>query len=203
VRRHSFSFGLDLVLPILFGVLFVLDINLMLAVTAVWVGILTLRSNARRDRKLSPLPLMGSLVSAVIFGSIVYAAASYEPTMTKLQLLSREISFPAKEIELAELAYLTSRANPDRQFTIRFSFPDADKQQVVHLPDQTVTLRQLLDAIERDTGMQASFSSCGNGYSILRGKDCCFGLHIQASYLGEEPFELYAYVDERFERLNR
>ncbi|WP_146115806.1 MULTISPECIES: hypothetical protein [Pirellulaceae] len=201
--RHSLSIGFDIVLPIILGTVFVLNIMFMLLVPLVWVILFHMRSNARRDKRLPALPLFGNLVGACTFAAIVYAAASYEPTKTKLQYLGREQTFPLKRIELGELAYLTSSSNVDRQFTINFSFPDAQKLQVVHLPDETVTLQQLLDAVEHDTGMEGRFHSCGNGYSIIQGEDCCFGLNIGGTYFTEEAFDLDAYEEERFKRLNQ
>ncbi len=194
---HSLSIGFDIVLPIAVAVLFVLNLWFMLLGTIIWLGLIYMRSNSRRDRHRTPLPMVGSLVSVCLFSSIVYAAAAYGPTKIKQQHLSHELTFPTQEMELAELAYLTSRLNPDRQFLIQFSFPAADSQQVVHLPHETLTVRRLLEAIERDTGLEGRFHSCGNGYSVLFGEDCCFGLIVDGGYFTDEPFELYVYADER------
>ncbi|MEW4561128.1 hypothetical protein AB1K70_01295 [Bremerella sp. JC770] len=202
MSRHTISLGFDVVLPIVLGILFVLNIMLMVLVPIVWIALLSVRANSRRDRQLSPLPIAGCLLSVLLFGTIVFAAASYEPTKTKLQHLSREITFPTQDVELAELAFLTSRLNESRQFTIRFSFPDADRHKTVRLPETTVTVKQLLDAIERDTGMTGRFHSCGNGYSVLQGEDCGFGLYVNGKYFTNEEFDLFAYADDRFKRLS-
>ncbi|QDU76697.1 hypothetical protein Pan97_37520 [Bremerella volcania] len=97
--RHSISIGLDIVLPIVFGTLFVLNIVFMMAVPFAWMALLHMHSDSRRDKKLSPLPLFGSSVGACIFGTIVFSAASYEPTKTRLQHLSHELRFPSKDNE--------------------------------------------------------------------------------------------------------
>jgi len=200
--RHTISIGFDIMLPMVFGSLFVVNILFMVLVPVAWFALLYVRSSSRRDQKLAPLPLSGCLVGAFIFGTIVVAAASYEPTKTKIRHLSRELSFPTQDIELAELAFLTSRLNEARQVTIHFSFPETEKHKTVRLPETTVTLQQLLDAIERDTGMTGRFYSCGNGYSILQGEDCSFGLYVSGKYYTTEEFDLFAYADERFEQLS-
>jgi len=195
--RYSLSIGFDILLPIVFGTLFVLNIHFMFVVPFAWLFLLLMRSNSRRDQNLSPLPLAGSVGGALIFGTIVAAAASYEPTKTRQKHLNRELTFSTKNIELAELAFLTSRENEDRHFTINYSFCDADKHNVIHLTGTTVTLQQLLDAIERDTGMKGEFHSCGNGYSVLQGVDWGFGLSVHASRIQGETFDVYEYAYKR------
>jgi hypothetical protein len=56
---------------------------------------------------------------------------------------------------------------------------DADASQVVEWPARELSLRQFVEALETQTDLRHRFLSCGNGYSLLKGPDCGFGMILR------------------------
>lgn len=200
--RYSISIGFDLVLPIVFGTLFVLNIVFMLAVPVAWTILLYMRSNLRRDKNLSPLPLPRNLIAFGLFGIIVLAAHWYQPTKWERQLMERQVTVPAKDITLADLSFYLSRWNENRPILASFTFAETDKDKIIHLPSNSPTVRQTVEAIQRDSGIEGRFLHCGNGYSVLFGPDCSFGLNFSDCGIRGEPFDLYEYADQKLTELH-
>ena len=69
-----------------------------------------------------------------------------------------------------------------------FCFADADKNTVVEWPRRDLTIGEFLDAIESQTVLRHRFMHCGNGYTVLGGGDCCFGLYVRDPELAVPPF---------------
>ena len=128
------------------------------------------------------------LSSTLLFGGIVAAAAAYRPSKIEEQLLLRKLTLPATKMTLAELSYT---ATYDRQvfpMTISFCFADDDKETLITWPSLDVTLGEFLDAIESQSVLRRRFMHCGNGYTILGGGDCSFGLYVRDPKLAVPPF---------------
>ncbi|MFN3150089.1 hypothetical protein [Bremerella sp.] len=202
MSRHSISIGFDIVLPVVFGTLFVLHVILMLGVSSVWFALLYIRSNSRRDKNLTLLPLPGTLVAVGLFTTIVLAAHWYQPTKWEQQLMERRVALPTNEILLADLSFYFSRRNEDRPVLSSFTFRQEDRDKIIHLPSKNPTVRETLEAIQRDAGIEGRFLHCGNGYSVLFGPDCCFGLNVSASGIRGEPFDVIEYADQKLADLN-
>lgn len=200
--RHSLSIGFDILLPIVFGTLFILHVMFVMAVSSVWFALLYMRSNSRRDKNLSPMPLLGTLVAIGLFTTIVLAAHWYQPAKRERQLMERRVSLPADDVTLADLSFYFSRWNDEHPVLSSFTFSDADKDKVIHLPSKNPTVRQTLDAIQRDAGIEGQFRHCGNGFSILYGPDCCFGLNVHARGIQGEPFDVSEYAYQKLAELN-
>lgn len=132
--------------------------------------------------------MLNCFVSIILFGGIVAAASAYRPSKIEAQLLHREFKLPASQMTLAELSYT---ATYDRQvfpMTISFCFADADKETLIKWQRQGVTLGEFLDAIESHSVLRRRFMHCGNGYTILGGGDCSFGLYVRDPKLAVPPF---------------
>ena len=144
------------------------------------------------------------LASMLIFFGLVGSAAAYRPSKTEEQLLRREMTLPATQMTLAELSYVASYQDDRRIFPVRISirFADADKGMLIKWDRQDVTLGEFLDTIESQTHLRRRFMHCGNGYTILRGGDCCFGIHMRdpnplASSAPREQFDVDSYARNR------
>jgi hypothetical protein len=59
------------------------------------------------------------------------------------------------------------------------TFADSDRDAFVRWPSSRPTLREFIEAIESQTLLRHEFGHCGNGWTLLRGGDCSFGLVIQ------------------------
>ena len=128
------------------------------------------------------------LVSILLFGGLVGSAWAYRPTKIEGQLLRREMKLPATQMTLAELSYAAAYDRQVFPITISFCFADADKQTLITWPSLDVTLGEFLDAIESQSVLRRRFMHCGNGYTILQGGDCTFGLYVRDPELRVPPF---------------
>jgi hypothetical protein len=81
---------------------------------------------------------------------------------------------------LEELAGDPDGPRPDwRPFSVWISVPDDEKTQVIVFPETTITLRQFVGAIESQSTLRHRFAHCGNGWTMLWGGDCSFGVHLR------------------------
>jgi|GEM_PF-1981687 len=136
----------------------------------------------RRIRDAQSSAAIRSLMAmGVVFGGIIAFAAYYQPAKTVEQELQRSISLPSAEMSLAELAYAMSYDRQSYPIHVTLRFPDSAKDQVIRWPSQQVSVAEFLGAIESQTSLRGSFRHCGNGYTVLHGGDCCFGLAIRDS----------------------
>ena len=163
-------------------------------------------ARARVRSGLLRLATVNCLVSLLIFGGIVVSAAAYRPSKIVEQRLRREIKLPANETTLAELSYTAAAERWVFPITISFDFADADKGTLIRWHSQDVTLGEFLDAIESQSVLRRSFMHCGNGYTILGGGDCSFGLYIRdpelsASRLPRKRFDVDEYAKIRNHRI--
>ena len=128
------------------------------------------------------------LVSILLFGGLVGSAWAYRPTKIEGQLLRREMKLPATQMTLAELSYAAAYDRQVFPMTISFCFADDDKETLIKWQRQDVTLGEFLDAIESHSVLRRRFMHCGNGYTILGGGDCSFGLYVRDPKLAVPPF---------------
>ena len=110
------------------------------------------------------------------------------PSKIVEQQLDREIALTSTRMTLAELSYVA--AYDRRSFPIHtsFCFADADQDTLIEFPRRDLSIREFLDAIETQTVLRRRFMHCGNGYTILGGGDCCFGLYVRDPELAVPPF---------------
>ena len=93
-------------------------------------------------------------------------------------VLARPVQLDRTEMSLDELdRYLQSypRRFPTQ---IYINFTASQRNQHVRWPAQELTLGMFVQAIESQTPLRHRFHHCGNGWTLLGGGDCCFGLSI-------------------------
>jgi hypothetical protein len=52
-------------------------------------------------------------------------------------------------------------------------------ERVVRFPSKEPTIGEFIAAVESQTALRHRFHHCGNGYTILWGGDCSFGLFFR------------------------
>lgn len=126
--------------------------------------------------------------SVSLFVGFVAVAAFYRPAKIVEQQLEREISLTSTRMTLAELAYAASYDRHAFPIRTSFCFADADRDLEIEFPRHDLTIRELLSAVEAQTVLRRRFMQCGNGYTVLGGGDCCFGLYVRDPELAVPPF---------------
>lgn len=146
------------------------------------------RTRSRIRSGQTRFAITNMLASSLVFGGIVAAAATHRPAKIMEQQLGREIKLVSTQMTLAELSYSASYDHPSFPIRMSFCFADADKDTVIQWPRLELTLAEFLDAIESQTVLRRRFMHCGNGYTVLGGGDCCFGLYVRDPELAVPPF---------------
>jgi hypothetical protein len=146
------------------------------------------------------------LASVLLFVGLVTVAAMYRSSKIVEQQLDREIALTSTRMTLAELSYAASYDRRSFPMQTSFCLADADRDTVIEFPRRDLTIRELLDAIETQTALRRRFMHCGNGYTVLGGGDCCFGLYIRDPELAvptfpRERFDVDAYAADRDRRI--
>jgi hypothetical protein len=144
------------------------------------------------------------VVSVFLFVGLVSVAAMYRPSKVVEQQLDREIALTSTRMTLAELSYAASYDRSSFPIHTSFCFAAADQDTVIAFPRRVLTIREFLDTIETQTVLRRRFMHCGNGYTVLGGGDCCFGLYVRDPELAVPPFprdrfdvDAYAAVRDR------
>lgn len=146
--------------------------------------------------------IVGAIVAVAFFCSVVGAAAAYQPTKAGRQRLAQPLTLPAAKMTLAELAYLASYERDVFPILAHFSFRDADQRVAVDFRKRTMTLGEFFDAMDEQTELQYRINYCANGYTVLWGNSCCFGVFFSdsggdRSDVEHPRFDVHAYAAER------
>lgn len=189
MNRTMFSIASDVLVPATTGAIAavaIIPFSVLALIVCLATTVMKTRSRLRAGH--ARIAAAGALASILVFGGIVAAAALYRPPKIEEQLLRRNIRLSSTRMTLAELAY-TASYDP-RAFPVRmsFCFADADKHIVIKWPRRDLTIGEFLDAIESQTVLRRRFMHCGNGYTVLGGGDCCFGLYVRDPELVIPPF---------------
>jgi hypothetical protein len=150
------------------------------------VSIVFATRSRMRDGNLR-LATCGAIATTFVFVGVVTAAAVYQPTKVIEQQLSRSVTLPSTRMTLADLAELVTYNRRAFPIGISIGFDDEDKDIVVEWPSRELTVRDFLVAIESQTVLRHRFMHCGNGYTVLGGGDCSFGLYIREPKLAGTP----------------
>jgi hypothetical protein len=189
MTRRIPSITSDVLIAAVTGVIAAVSVIPFCVIALVVCGVATLRNAGSRLRAgRARMAIFGVLGSTLVFIGIVVAAASYRPCKVVEQVLQREITLPSTRMTLAELSYVASYERRSFPIHMSFCFADADRDIVVEWPRRDLTIREFLDAIESQTLLRRRFMHCGNGYTVLGGGDCCFGLYIRDPELAVPPF---------------
>jgi hypothetical protein len=177
----SFTTG-HTVTPLLLGAILVASVLPIREVVAVaWMVILfvCVRDYIREgQRRLAVLALFLQL--AVMSG--VVTAATLAPNKITDRILDKAVTLPEREMTLADLdRYIEEHQYRHDAFPIMvwLTFVESDGARTVEFPGTEITLRQFVNAIENQTPLRRRFSGCGNGYTVLWGNDCSFGLCLR------------------------
>ena len=137
---------------IFFSVAPVVEVLYMGAI--LWIPLLAWREHARA-KKYGFWP--GFLVRFTVFATIITVALLLP---VKQQDTLRMGPFSRVEISLSDVS---------EHFVGRAEFPVARGHSVVRLPSLQPTFREVVSAVERDTGLHARVGYCGTGATLLGG----------------------------------
>lgn len=128
------------------------------------------------------------LITHLVVTALTVAMAVAAPGKTIDLVLARPVKLAKEQMTLAELQEYYDQERWSA-FSARFSFnvPAEIESQTVIFPSTEMTLREFLQSLESQTPLRYRMSHCGNGYSILRGGDCCFGVFVH------DPANPYSY----------
>ena len=111
---------------------------------------------------------------------VVITVAAFAPVKVTDRLMERPVTIPKTEMTLAELnEYCQLHRRGNLPIHIYVEFYEADSTRTVHWSAERMTLRQFIAALESQTPLRHRFSGCGNGWTILWGNDCSFGLSMR------------------------
>lgn len=160
-----------------------------------WCGLAVFMWRAYRRRvHADDRHVVGGLVAGLsIFAGILFAADRYEPAKTIYKIESRQLDLPSREVQLADLAWMTVYERERFPVRLRLSFSHSKRKQVVKLRSQNATLRELLASLEGQFGFSHKYHGCLNGTSVLTGGNAAFGLELRATATSEQQFDVDAY----------
>jgi hypothetical protein len=177
----SFTIGHTLT-TLMLGVALVVSILPFREVAGVvWLVVLfvSVRSYIRQgQRQLAVLTFWLQL--AVMSG--VVTAAVLAPTKIVDRILDRPVRLPERRMRLADLDhYIEEHGFRGDAFPtiLWIHYVESDEPQSVEFPGTDITLRQFVATIENQTALRHRFHGCGNGYTVLWGNDCSFGLSLR------------------------
>ena len=119
-------------------------------------------------------------IPIVAMGAVLWLAI--EAPKTKDEIMERQVVLPKTRTTLGELRDWTEGARPlglRLPIHVSMSLLDSETSQTVEWPARELSLREFVTAIENQTPLRHRFRSCGNGYTIWKGEDCCFGLSFR------------------------
>jgi hypothetical protein len=152
----------------------------------IWLSLLIVRYR-RRGRASVIITQCGVL-------ALLLVAATLAPVKIAQHILDRPVVLDAKRMSLQQLAdYVRSPIHRYRNVPIWawLIFAEEDKEKVVEWPSKQMTLAEFIAAIESQTPLRHQFHGCGNGWTLLWGNDCCFGLSLSDPELRARPRKRY------------
>ena len=167
-------------LPSLLGAVAVVSVvPINFAAFGLWLVLLAscVWKQLRHQRRI--LAVTAVMIQVAVIVAIV-TGAHLAPGKTTDRFLDRTITLPESRMTLEELAGDPNAPRPEwRPFWVRISVPDDEKMQVIVFPETTISLRQFVSSVESQSTLRHRFAHCGNGWTILWGGDCSFGLHLR------------------------
>jgi hypothetical protein len=170
---------LQLVALALFGfVVIATPIPLNIAAFVAWI--LFVRSRARRYcsnvRSLRTGAFYAVQASAM---TLILLVAAVAPGKVEDREKSRHITLPKQAMTLEELAEPVQHGW-HRFYYCSVNVPTGLADRLVWFPSRELTVGEFISAVEAQTPLRHRFHHCGNGYTILWGGDCSFGLRFHA-----------------------
>jgi hypothetical protein len=146
------------------------------AALVIW-AILLARWVTRRVRESGQRAGATELVIQLVTMSVLVLAAASAPVKVTDQVKAWHITLPRQSMTIGELEEPECSGLP-RMFPslIRIGAPDILASRVVRFPSRELTVGELIATVEAQTPLRHRFGHCGNGWTILWGGDCSFGL---------------------------
>jgi hypothetical protein len=160
------------------GLLSIAVLPLREMVFLIWLVALIARFRGYLRRRQHGIALAVLLVQVAAMTAVI-SLARYAPVKTRDRLLARRVILPKAEMSLAELRDLAEL--PEREgmpLRVSVSYPETYARRVIRWPTREMTLREFIEAVEAQTPLRHRFASCGNGFTVLWGEDCGFGLRL-------------------------
>jgi hypothetical protein len=163
----------------------VLPINALVLVFWLSITIEAFRMRLRGKQRMHAF--VGLACTLMVVSSVLIAAAHYKPTKTVEKALNRIVMLDSTEMSLAHLDYCAAYHRDRFPVRLSFTFADDDKNFIVKWPSRSPTLGQFIEHIETQSPLRHRFLHCGNGWTLLHGGDCSFGLSIRDPQLIGPP----------------
>jgi hypothetical protein len=179
-------------------------IPLNLGLLMLWVCLTCKVFRERRRRRHRKHAAIGLACSVMTVSFVLVGAARYKPTKTVENFLYQDVSLEFPQMSLAELDDYSRWHREEFPIRVHWTFADADKDIVVTWASPSPTLREFIDNVESQTQLRHRFEHCGNGWSLLHGGDCSFGLSFRDPELtGPPPRRKRVYDSDSYVPPNR
>jgi hypothetical protein len=150
-----------------------------LGIWAFLVNMWMRRHRRASGRRAGTADLVIQLVSMIW----VLAAAELAPCKTVDRVKARTMTVPLQAMTIGQLQEPIEH-NLDRpSFLYSIGAPTDIAGRIVSFPSRELGVSEFIAAIEAQTPLRHKFQHCGNGYTILWGKDYAFGLRFDAPHL--------------------
>jgi hypothetical protein len=88
------------------------------------------------------------------------------------------MTVPLQAMTIGELQEPLAHDLDRPSFLYSIGAPPDMAWRIVRFPSRDLTVAAFIAAIEAQTPLRHKFQHCGNGYTILWGKDCAFGVRF-------------------------
>lgn len=131
------------------------------------------RSGIRRANAIMQCVLMTGLI----------VGATYAPYKKTEEILARRVTLPKARMTLGELRDWIEIPSPSSGLPVRIipSFDPREENQWVDWTARELSVREFLTELEEQTDLRHRFASCGNGWTLLGGEDCSFGIRLYST----------------------
>jgi hypothetical protein len=180
--RVSFSPLVDVAWALLTGAVAAISLIPMNVIAIlIWLPLVI-----RRYRRLGKRSILVTQFGVL---AVVLVGAALAPCKTTDALLARRVHLDARQMSLQQLDAYVSSPESRQRFPIwaSFAFAEDEKDEVVSWPSEDMTLAEFIAAIESQTVLRHRFRHCGNGWTLLSGGDCSFGLIIRDRGFAADP----------------
>jgi predicted PurR-regulated permease PerM len=143
--------------------------------------VLLMTTVRRYERRAQPRGALCAAALEVVIVVAIVAMAVAAPGKTRDKVLDRPVKLPKAEMTLAEIKELAEEGPRRESFPIHLSvrLQEADAATNVLFAREEMSLQEFVAAVESQTPIRHRFHSCGNGYTILEGEDCSFGMSLR------------------------
>jgi hypothetical protein len=117
------------------------------------------------------------LVALLGLMSAIALAAASAPCKVVDRVKARRLTLPRQEMTLGEMREAQDEGLI-RPIRFQMSVPDAMAAKVVRFPSCEMDVAAFGASIEEQTPLRLRFRHCGNGWTILWGGDCSFGMRF-------------------------